>query len=57
MADIEAKTAKRLITDNTNLYGERYTNKFHRAILQYRNVPDQDTKPAIILDKRPIRDV
>ena len=49
--DIGMKTAKRLITDNTALYGQLNTNKFQRAILQFGNAPDQDTKlsPAIIL--------
>lgn len=57
-AEIGVKMAKRLITDNTGPYGELDTNKFQRAILQYRNAPDQDTKlsPAMILFKRPIRD-
>ena len=47
-----------MITDNTGPYGELDTNKFQRAILQYRNTADQDTKlsPAMILFKRPIRD-
>jgi len=55
------KTAKRLITDSNGPCGEIDANKFHRAILQYRNAPDQDTKflPAMIglLFKRPISDV
>jgi len=55
-AEIGVKTAKRLITGNTCPYGELDTNKFQRAIFQYRNAPDQDTKlsPAVILFKRPI---
>jgi len=58
-AEIGVKTAKRLITDNTGPYGELNTNKFHHAILQYRNAPDQDTKlsPAMVLFKRPISGV
>jgi len=50
------KTAKRLITDNTGPYGELDTNKFHRAILQYRNALDQDSKlsHAMILDNCPL---
>jgi len=58
-AEIGVKTAKRLITDNTDPYGELDTNKFQRAILQCRNAPDQDTKllPAMILDTHPISDV
>jgi len=57
-AEIGVKTAKRMITDNTGPYGKLDTNKFQRAILQYRNTPDQNTKlsPAMILFKRPIRD-
>ena len=57
-ADIGVKTAKSLITDNTGPYGELDTNKL-RAILQYRNAPDQNTKlsPATILFKCPTNDV
>jgi len=58
-AEIRVKRAKRFITDNTGPYGELDANKFHRAILQYQNAPDQDTKlsPAMILFKRLITDV
>jgi len=54
-AEQRLKTAKSLI-DNTGPYGELDTYKFQRAILQYRNAPDQDTKlsPAMTLFKRPI---
>ena len=46
-AKMGVKTVKRMITDNT---GELDTDAFQRAILQYRNIPDRDTKlsPAIV---------
>jgi len=58
-AELGVKTAKRLITDNVGPYAELDINKFQRAILQYRNAPDQDTtlSPAMILFKRTISDV
>ena len=59
-AQTGVKTAKRLQTTLAHMhYAELNTNKFQRAILQYRNAPDQDTKlsPAMILFKRPIGDV
>ena len=57
-AEIGVKTVKRMIVDNTGARGELDTDNFQRAILQYRNCPDKDTKlsPAQCLFGRPIRD-
>ena len=57
-AEVGVKTVKRMITDNIGPRGELDTDKFQRAVLQYRNCPHSDAhpSPAMCLFGRPIRD-
>ena len=47
-----------MLTDNSGPNGELDTEALQRAMLQYRNTPNQDTKmsPAMCLFGRPIKD-
>ena len=57
-AEIAVKTVKRMIMENTGPGGTLNTDKFQRAMLQYRNTPDRDTglSPAMCVFGRSIRD-
>ena len=57
-AELGVKTVKRMILNNTGPDGNLNVDAFQRAILQYRNTPDQHTSlsPAMILFGRPIKD-
>ena len=57
-AEIGVKTVKRAITNNTGPGGTLDTDAFQRAMLQYRNCPDKETKlsPAMCVFGRPTRD-
>ncbi len=57
-AEVGVKSCKRIIMNNTGPNGELDVPKFQRAMLQYRNAPDQDTKmsPAMIVFGRCVRD-
>ena len=57
-AELGVKTVKRLLTDNVDHQGKLNSIAFHRALLQYRNTPDRDTKlsPAMCVFGHQIRD-
>ena len=57
-AELGVKSMKRLLSDNTNYNGDLNTDAFQRAVLQYRNTPDRETRvsPAICVFGRQIRD-
>ena len=57
-AEIGVKTAKRIISDNTDQNGNLDVDAFQRAILVFRNTPDPETKlsPANCIFGRPIKD-
>ena len=57
-AELGVKTCKRLIRENTGPKGTLDTDKFGRALLQYRNTPLQGVglSPAQILFGRELRD-
>ena len=57
-AEVAVKSMKRLIAGNTGPNGA-LSDAFHKALLQYRNGPDPETKmsPATCLFGRPTRDL
>ena len=57
-AELAVKATKRLLEDNTDMFGNLNTDKFVCALLQYRNTPDRDCilSPAQILFGRNLRD-
>ena len=58
-AEIGVETIKRIITDSVGKNGDTNLDNFQRAILQYRNTPDRDTKlsPAMCIFGRPTKDL
>ena len=57
-AELAVKSMKRLLRENVGLDGKLNTDKFQRAVMQYRNTPDRDTgrSPAQVIFGRELRD-
>ena len=57
-AELAVKSGKRLLRDNVGPNGELGTDRFLRAMMQYRNTPHPDTRlsPAQVVFGRQIRD-
>ena len=57
-AELGVKSMKRLLSGNTGPGGSLNNDAFRRALLQYRNTPDRETKlsPAMCLFGRHLRD-
>ncbi|CAL4173307.1 unnamed protein product, partial [Meganyctiphanes norvegica] len=57
-AELGVKSMKRLLTGNTGKGGSLDSDAFRRALLQYRNTPDRETRlsPAMCLFGRHLRD-
>ena len=55
-AGVGVKTIKQIITNNVGSGGNLNVDKFQKAILQYWNTPDKDTKlsPTMCIFGRPI---
>ena len=57
-AEVGVKSMKRLLQENTDVHGKLDNDRFTRAILQYRNTPEQSTgmSPAMKLFGRQLWD-
>ena len=57
-AELAVKSMKRLLRENIGLDGKLNTDRFQRAVMQYRNTPDRDTgrSPAQVIFGRELRD-
>ena len=57
-AELAVKSGKRLLRDNVGPSGELGTDKFLRAMMQYRNTPNPETRlsPAQVVFERQIKD-
>ena len=47
-AELGVKQVKRMITDNTSEFGSLDVDRFHRAIMSYRNTVDPTTKHQVL---------